>query len=147
MQIKFDAVSYLKEHDIKPSVQRIAIVNYLYAHRMHPTAEDVFAALLPQIPTLSRTTVYNTLNLFVEHDAVQMLNINAKSVHYDIDMQKHAHFCCTTCGRLFDLFADSVKVPEVHLPDDFVGNSVQLYITGVCAECNKKTTSSINTNN
>jgi len=32
-----DVVKRLQNHNIKPSVQRIAIMNYLIEHRTHPT--------------------------------------------------------------------------------------------------------------
>ena len=60
-----DAVTRLVEHGIKPSVQRIQIMHYLMTHFTHPTVEEVHKALLPKVPTLSRTTVYNLLQLYV----------------------------------------------------------------------------------
>ena len=58
-----DVVKRLQNHNIKPSVQRIAIMNYLIEHRTHPTVDEIYTALSPSIPTLSKTTVYNTLKL------------------------------------------------------------------------------------
>ena len=55
---------YLLSHKIKPSMQRIAIMDYLFEHKVHPTVDKIFNDLYPQIPTLSKTTVYNTLKLF-----------------------------------------------------------------------------------
>ena len=69
---------YLLNYQIKPSMQRLAIMEYLLANRIHPTAEDVYHALYPKIPTLSKTTVYNTLNLFVAQGALRMLVIDEK---------------------------------------------------------------------
>ena len=52
-----DVVKRLQNHNIKPSVQRIAIMNYLIEHRTHPTVDEIYTALSPSIPTLSKTTV------------------------------------------------------------------------------------------
>ena len=38
-------------------------MEYLMAHRTHPTVDEIYLALSPSIPTLSKTTVYNTLKL------------------------------------------------------------------------------------
>ena len=81
-----DAVTRLVEHGIKPSVQRIQIMHYLMTHFTHPTVEEVHKALLPKVPTLSRTTVYNTLRMFSEHNAAQMITINEHRVCYDGDV-------------------------------------------------------------
>ena len=56
---------YLLKYDIKPSVQRMVIMDYLMSHRIHPSADEIYNALYPTIPTLSKTTIYNTMKLFV----------------------------------------------------------------------------------
>ncbi len=70
---------YLISYNIKPSVQRIAIMDYLLAHKTHPSIDEIYLALCKDIPTLSKTTVYNTLKLFVEHGAALMLTIDEKN--------------------------------------------------------------------
>lgn len=99
-----DAVTRLVEHGIKPSVQRIEIMHYLMTHFTHPTVEEVYKALLPKIPTLSRTTVYNTLRMFSEHNAAKMITINEHRVCYDGDVSLHAHFICKCCRKVYDIF-------------------------------------------
>ena len=85
---------YLLQYSIKPSVQRTAVMDYLLKNRTHPTIDEIYSALSPSMPTLSKTTVYNTLNLFLEKGAVQQLVIDEKNARYDIDMSLHAHFIC-----------------------------------------------------
>lgn len=72
------AYEYLLSYHIKPSVQRIAIMDYLLNHKTHPCIDEIYTALCKEIPTLSKTTVYNTLKLFVEHGAAKMLTIDEK---------------------------------------------------------------------
>ena len=48
---------YLKAKGIRPSAQRIAIMRYLMEHPVHPTAENIYDALMPDMPSLSLTTV------------------------------------------------------------------------------------------
>ena len=74
-----DVVKRLQNHNIKPSVQRIAIMNYLIEHRTHPTVDEIYTALSPSIPTLSKTTVYNTLKLLSEQGAAQTLTIDERN--------------------------------------------------------------------
>ena len=50
-----DVVKRLQNHNIKPSVQRIAIMTYLMEHRTHPTVDEIYTALAPSIPTLFTT--------------------------------------------------------------------------------------------
>lgn len=133
-----EAITRLVEHGIKPSVQRIAIMQYLMTHFTHPTVEEVYKALLPKIPTLSRTTVYNTLRMFSEHNAAQMITIEEHRVCYDGDISLHAHFICKECRKVYDIFdevSDVVNRKELagHHIDD-----VQLYYKGICKNCLKK---------
>lgn len=91
--------------------------------------------MLPKVPTLSRTTVYNTLRMFSEHNAAQMITINEHRVCYDGDVSLHAHFICKCCRKVYDIFdevSDVVNRKELagHKIDD-----VQLYYKGVCKEC------------
>ncbi|MCG8501875.1 MAG: transcriptional repressor, partial [Firmicutes bacterium] len=70
-----DTGSYLKEYDIKPSYQRIKIFEYLRNTKSHPTVDEIFKEIVQEIPTLSKTTVYNTLSLFIEKGIVTVITI------------------------------------------------------------------------
>ena len=50
-----NAVERLQSHHIKPSVQRMAIMKYLMEHRTHPTVDEIYTSLAPEMPTLSKT--------------------------------------------------------------------------------------------
>ncbi len=130
-------VERLQEHNIRPSVQRISIMDYLMVHRTHPTVDEIYTALAPGMPTLSKTTVYNTLKLLSEHGAVQTLTIDERNTCYDADTTPHAHFLCKCCGKIYD-----VKCKEQHpAPDDFIeadGHEIQevhYYYKGICKQC------------
>ena len=58
--------AYLEDFHIKPSLQRIMIYKFLSEKKSHPTVEEIYTNLCPDLITLSKTTVYNTLHLFVE---------------------------------------------------------------------------------
>ena len=66
---------YLKKNGIKPSIQRMRIFQYLMDNHTHPTVDDIFQNLSPEMPTLSKTTVYNTLNKFVRIKNIQEIII------------------------------------------------------------------------
>ena len=133
------ATKRLIECGIKPSVQRVEIMNYLMTHFTHPTVEEVYSSLCNKIQTLSRTTVYNTLRLFSEHKAALMITIDEHRVCYDGDTHPHVHFYCKECGKVLDLMDESAPVLPANL--EIEGNLVdekQLYYKGVCADCRRK---------
>jgi Fe2+ or Zn2+ uptake regulation protein len=130
-----EAHRYLMSCSIRPSVQRTAVMEYLMNHKTHPTVDEIFSALNPTIPTLSKTTVYNTLNLFIEKGAAQMLTIDEKNARYDADISRHAHGYCRSCGKVFDIFdlkSDQFKIPQI---EGFMADTVEISFHGVCTGC------------
>lgn len=130
-----DIARHLQTHGIRPSIQRLAIMKYLMEHRTHPTVDTIFRDLQPVMPTLSRTTVYNTLELLSEHGAVKVLTIDSKNVRYDGCTELHGHFRCNKCGKIFDI----PLTPELNkiissLPRHKVENT-EIFYTGICSEC------------
>ena len=125
---------YLRQFSIKPSVQRSAVMNFLLKNRIHPTIEEIYLALSPTMPTLSKTTVYNTLDLFVERGAVRALAIDEKNARYDVDVSAHAHLKCRNCGAIRDVFnldPSLFKIPETKFKID----SIEISYFGVCESC------------
>lgn len=128
---------YLIDHGIKPSVQRIFIMQYLLTHRTHPTADMIYNDLSPLIPTLSKTTVYNTLKLFVEQNATLALTIDDKNAHFDGDTSDHAHFFCLGCNCIYDIDMSEVSC-SVPQSDEFTVTETHLYYKGYCKACQEK---------
>ena len=134
-----EAYKRLVECDIRPSVQRLAIMDYLITHPIHPTIDDVYKGLCDQVPTLSRTTVYNTLRMMSEKHAAQMITIDDHRVCYDGNIKNHVHFYCKKCGKVIDLMHE--KAPQLSSDIIVDGNIVQeeqLYYKGICSEWAKK---------
>ena len=127
--------NYLISHNIKPSVQRIAIMNYLKEHKTHPTADEIFNALSSSIPTLSKTTVYNTLKLFTEQGAALCINIEEKNARFDGDVSHHAHFICLGCGCIYDIFTEQLELVAVKNIDELTITETHLYYNGYCKKC------------
>lgn len=126
---------YLIEHGIRPSVQRIAVMNYLMTHFTHPTVDDIYMALIDDIPTLSRTTVYNTLKLLVKHGAVTAIDIDRSCERFDADISLHAHFMCDACGRIIDIPVSDVDILRRTAPAGSEIRSINLNYKGLCDRC------------
>lgn len=130
---------YLLSKGIRPSPQRVAIMGYLQEHCTHPTVDEVFAALHTIMPTLSKTTIYNTLKLFEEKRAIQVINIDEKNVHLDSIMEPHAHFQCVRCGKIFDVPFENkdvtVNLVKSDALKDFEVLQEQIHYKGICPHC------------
>ena len=99
--------------------------------------DEIYTELLPQIPTLSKTTVYNTLKLFVQQGTAMQIDIDEKNARFDSVMETHGHFRCKACGCIID-----IPLPEIHhlLPQntDFSIDEAYVNVKGLCAECKSR---------
>ncbi len=85
---------YLSSNGIKPSYQRIKVFDYLITNKNHPTVDKIYKELVGEIPTLSKTTIYNTLKLFHEKGIILIINIEDNETRFDADISNHIHFRC-----------------------------------------------------
>ncbi|MGI6550896.1 MAG: Fur family transcriptional regulator [Syntrophomonadales bacterium] len=130
----------LRMNNVRPSHHRIKIYQYLIENRNHPSVDMVYQELVKTIPTLSKTTLYNTLQLFLEKGIAIMITIDENETHYDADTSLHGHFQCHNCGRILDirLNTDTWMLDGL---DDYKINESHIYFKGWCPECLKRGTS------
>jgi len=127
----------LEKKGIKPSLIRLKIYEYLTKNKTHPTAEEVYSSLSKDIPTLSKTSVYNTLSLFVEKGLAQMITIEENIARFDADTSIHGHFQCKVCGKIYDFLVEKDSI-ESSLDPSFDVEEIYVYYKGVCPYCKNK---------
>lgn len=132
-----DIGDYLKRNGIKPSYQRIKVFEYLIKNRNHPTVDMIYNSLVSEIPTLSRTTVYNILKLFIKNNITQLISIEDNETRYDADTSVHGHFKCSKCGEIYDFPIDLSQL-SIRKIDNFIINEKHIYFKGICVKCQKK---------
>lgn len=125
---------------VRPSVQRIAVLSQIANGHLHPTADDIFDNLHTKYPSLSRTTVYNSLHTLVDKGLVRELDIECGCQHYDLLPQpEHSHFMCRRCGKIYDMPMPTGLVEK--MSDGFAIDCIDLYFKGICPECIEKSRS------
>ncbi len=127
----------LSRRGVTPSLTRLKIYEYLQ-DASHPTVDEIFQALKEEIPTLSKTTVYNTLHLFMEKDLATALFTDFTKRRYDIMDVPHAHFHCTECDEIHDIFDMTPPEIEEDAVEGFLSKEAQLTIKGVCPSCRRQ---------
>lgn len=103
----------LRSHGIQPSAQRLAVAAYVLDTEAHPSAEQVWGRVRERFPMISRATVYNTLNLFVEKGLLRQLALSEGKVVFDPKVEPHHHFIDEATGAIHDVPWDSVDVRRV----------------------------------
>ncbi|MFA8436844.1 MAG: Fur family transcriptional regulator [Marinifilaceae bacterium] len=128
---------FLQNNDIRPSAPRVKIMEYLLVHRNHPTVDQIYSDLKDELTSLSKTTVYNTLKLFVERGITLLINIEDNETRYDADTSVHGHFKCRSCGGVFDL---SIRSDMFQLSgiENFEVEEYHLYLKGICRVCKER---------
>ena len=116
-----DVRAVLREHGIQPTTQRVAVAEYVLGTDAHPTADVVWARVKDRLPMISRATVYNTLNLFVENGLVRVYALTEGAQVFDPKTQPHHHFVDEATGAIHDVPWDALSVLGV---DDLDGVEV-----------------------
>lgn len=129
-----EVVEILKAKGISPTRPRVAILKYVYENFTHPTVEEVYNHLAPEIATLSKTTVYNTLRKYSELGLCSMLTISEKQLVFDGNAKSHAHFMCKLCGRVYDVPTADKIMEDLAIPGHRA-EEMHLYYKGTCQSC------------
>jgi Fur family transcriptional regulator, iron response regulator len=106
----WDVLNLLRRRGIQPTPQRIAVAKHVLAAKTHPSADEVWERVRRVCPTLSRATVYNTLNLFVEKGLIRTQVLKEGTVVFDPRVDAHHHFIDLDTGRIYDVPWDALKV-------------------------------------
>jgi len=135
MKPSFDQLKEeLRLRNIYLSHQRLKVLDYLTLNQCHPTVDQIFTDLQKEIPTLSKTTVYNTLRILVEAGFVRIITIEDNETRYDIEIETHGHFKCESCGTIYNFEIDINSLASRDLIN-FKINDKNVYFKGVCPRC------------
>ena len=116
--------------------QRQAMLEAIEHHGGHLTAERIYTLVKRQFPRLSLGTVYRNLQKLVADQKLQIL-MRGRSQHFDPLVERHQHFICETCDRVYDVLVDNQKeIKPFKLPHEgFKVTSHQLAFYGTCKHC------------
>jgi Fur family transcriptional regulator, peroxide stress response regulator len=123
--------------------QRMIVCEALLAHGSHPTATQLWQRVHTAHPSISQATVYNTIAVLEELRLVQKLEIAGdEHAHYDINIEPHVNAFCTRCGRITDVFTDTLEallVLVAHRSSYHLAPGSGVIVYGICAECQDRT--------
>lgn len=126
----------LADSGLRSTPQREVIYDVLLKKRDHPTADEVFARVKSELPTISLATVYNCLETLVQCNLVRAVNFERSPTRYCPNLRPHAHFHDEQTGRTFDIDLPSSVLDQVNtvLPQGFDASSVEITFRGKAAE-------------
>lgn len=103
-------IARLRQHGIQPTPQRLAVAKAVLVTRAHPGADQVWARVRRSCPTISRATVYNTLNLLVDRGLLRSQILRGGTVVFDPLLEPHHHLIDEETGRIHDIPWKAVRV-------------------------------------
>src|SRR5258706_4326968 len=123
--------------------QRVAVCAALLAHGDHPTVAEIWRRVQTAHPSISQATVYNTIAALEEQRLIQKLEIAGdEHAHYDLDVAPHVNAVCTRCGRITDVYTDTleallclVAARSGYALDPREG----MLVYGLCGDCQRTT--------
>ena len=119
----------LRAHDINPTHQRIEIAYALFARQEHLSADQIMTIVNDRHSETSKATVYNTLNLFKQHNLIREVIVDPSKVFYDPNTGPHHHFFNLETGELIDIDADDVQIQGLPaLPAGMVTEGVDVIV-------------------
>ncbi len=98
---------FFRERDISLTKPRLEIGYLLLKTPQHLSSAEVVEQVQKHYPQASRATIFNTLNLFVEHNLIQKLDVPANKTIYDSNTYKHHHIYKTQSMEVVDISLSS----------------------------------------
>jgi Fur family transcriptional regulator, peroxide stress response regulator len=123
-------------HRITP--QRRAICHYMATVSGHPTPSEVYAGVSGVTPTISRATVYNTLNVLAAAGALLQIDLGDEHTHYETNLTPHINLVCRQCRQVTDYEATDLSgeiMAALKHAVHFAPSTVHVQVFGLCAAC------------
>jgi Fur family peroxide stress response transcriptional regulator len=128
-----DALSQrLADSGLRATPQREVVYNVLLKKRDHPTADEVYARVRAEMPTISLATVYNCLEALVQCNLVRSVNFEREPTRYCPNLRPHAHFHDERSGQTHDIDLPPALLDQVKaiLPRGYDADSVEIVFHG-----------------
>ncbi|MBL9205898.1 MAG: transcriptional repressor [Opitutaceae bacterium] len=135
-QMTSEALSQkLADSGLRNTPQREIIYSILTKKRDHPTADEVFARVKAEMPTISLATVYNCLEALVQCNLVRQVNFERGPTRYCPNLHPHAHFHDETTGSTYDIDLPPGLLEQLksQLPVGYQASDVEITFRGHAA--------------
>ena len=133
--------SYLREHNLPVTPQRLAIADVLLASTSHLSADDVARELRKRGSAAGLATVYRTIDVLLRSGLLVERDFGEGFKRYEParDMPHHEHLVCSVCGKVTEFRDERLErittlIAEQHR---FSRQGHRLVIQGTCAECRR----------
>jgi Fur family ferric uptake transcriptional regulator len=132
-------IPQLHARGFRVTTQRMAILHVLRNARRHLSPTEVYKRARPDLPGLTETTVYRTLEFLARNDLARQTRMGNGHLAYEIAGSDHHHLICRECGAEVEvehaLFKDVYA--KIESMSNYVLTDNHVTIFGVCPDCQK----------
>jgi Fur family ferric uptake transcriptional regulator len=137
---KIDYVDIMRSNGLRVTSQRLLILDAICEGHGHTTVGQIFARVRQKDRSIDRSTVYRTLDVFVELGLIVSADTGIGEKVYEIAKpEPHHHLVCKNCGkereidntvmqRLFGVIEEEYR---------FAINMDHVVLFGLCQACQK----------
>lgn len=111
----------LTDSGLKATIQRMIVLEAIMNMRTHPTAEELYNVIKTKHPTISLSTIYNTLESFVEKNIISTVKTDKGTLRYDAFLDSHHHLYCDDQKIIADFYSNEL---DALLEDFFKRNEI-----------------------
>ncbi|WP_457622684.1 Fur family transcriptional regulator [Persephonella sp.] len=132
---------YIKKSGLKYTPQREAIFRKIISTKGHFEIEDLVHKIKTKNMSVSRATVYRTLNILKEMGLVnEVIKYGNKTIYEVALKEHHDHLICKKCGKIIEFHSDEIEKLQDKICNkyDFKPEFHRLEIFGICKECRQK---------
>lgn len=134
----------LKSHNLSVTAQRLAVLKAV-AKTPHSTADDIYGNVRKEIGSISRQSVFDTVNNFSERGVLRRIQPMGSSARYETRIgDNHHHLICRDCALLIDIDCVTGARPCLTAADNvehgFVIDEAEVIFWGYCPSCQKNNT-------
>ena len=129
----------LHQEGLRYTPQRQEIWNELLSSTEHRDAEEIYHTLLKKGITVSRATVYRTIDVLVKNNLIEKLEIGDGRARFEYNdkFQHHDHLICTSCERIIEFHDKEIEKLQRKVAKKYnfelIHHSHQLF--GFCKDC------------
>lgn len=122
----------LAHSGLRNTPQREVVYQALLTRRDHPTADEVYNRVRPEMPTISLATVYNCLETLVQCELVRQVNFERGPSRYCANLLPHAHFHDEKTGATYDIPLPAEVLAHVRsvLPAGYEAKTLEITFHG-----------------
>ena len=131
--------SYLREHNLPVTAQRLAIADLILGSSRHLSADEVVRELKARKVKVGTATVYRTLELLVRSGLVVERDFAEGFKRFEParDIPHHEHLICSSCGAVREFRDERLERMTTLMAEGegYTRQGHRLVIYGICAEC------------